>query len=884
MEEFSKFETKVLAAFAAAVLVVAVLAATTWKVSRDALEAAIQVSHAQEVLDDLAQERGATLLIESITRGYVISGDAGPLAERDAVMSARETSLRRIKDLTVDNARQQERWTRLRGAVDERIALSKRSVLLRETEGFEAARAHSASAPVRETRERYLLVLREMEEEERRLLEERSAEQLRAQEITVATGALAALALVVLLMATYFLIRRQLRATEASRRALEVANARITAILDTVVDGIITINERGIVETLNPAAVRIFGYAAAEVIGRNIKMLMPEPYHSQHDGYVGHYVATGEARVIGSGREVMGRRKDGSTFPMDIAVSEMRLSGERRFTGVVRDITERKQAENAILAAREEADTANRAKSTFLATMSHEIRTPMNGVLGMIELLSLTKLDAEQRTTLEIVRESGKSLLRIIDDILDFSKIEAGKLEVRPEVASIKKMIESVHNLFTGSASSKGLLLKHSTDPQISAAVLVDPVRLRQILNNFISNALKFTPRGGTIEVKAELIERADGKDRVRFSVKDTGIGISAEQQRQLFQPFSQAESDTTRRYGGTGLGLTICRRLAGMMGGAVEMVSELGKGTTMILTLSLPIADPKDLTTTDPEGTQNLLSTTTRMRRMAPSVSQAETEGTLVLLVDDHPTNRALFARQVHTLGYAAETAENGVEALDKWKSGRFGIVITDCNMPEMDGYELARSIRRLESASGGKRIPIIACTANALEGEAETCFAAGMDDYIAKPIELTELLKKLDQWLPIPAAGTTPAETSSKGSDAPALGADAAAPIDRSVLAAISGGDATAERDILLDFRRVNDEDAAMLKQAVAKSDTPQVTRATHRIKGASRMVGAMGLAGVCERIEHASRANDWPAVEASMGAFHEEWMRLNAYLDSL
>lgn len=372
--------------------------------------------------------------------------------------------------------------------------------------------------------------------------------------------------------------------------------------------------------------------------------------------------------------------------------------------------------------------------------------------------------------------------------------------------------------------------------------------------------------------------------DRLRFSVKDTGIGISAQQQQQLFQPFSQAESDTTRRYGGTGLGLTICRRLANMMGGTVEMVSEPGKGTTMILTLSLPIADPKDLPATDPEGTRDLLSTTMRMRRMAPSIAQAETEASLVLLVDDHPTNRALLARQVQTLGYAAESAGNGVEALDKWKSRRFGIVITDCNMPEMDGYELARSIRRLESAKGGKRIPIIACTANALQGAAETCFAAGMDDYIAKPVELAELLNKLDQWLPIPAAGTTPAETSSKGSDAPAPGADAAAPLDHSVLAAISGGDATAERDILLDFRRVNDEDAAMLEQAVAKSDIPQVTRASHRIKGASRMVGALALADVCERIEHASRANDWPAVEADMGAFHQEWRRLNAHLDTL
>ncbi|MEK6211575.1 MAG: ATP-binding protein, partial [Pseudomonadota bacterium] len=400
--------------------------------------------------------------------------------------------------------------------------------------------------------------------------------------------------------------------------------------------------------------------------------------------------------------------------------------------------------------------------------------------------------------------------------------------------------------------------------------------------SNFVSNAIKFTSKG-TIEIKAELIERVDAEDRVRLSVTDSGIGISPENQLRLFQPFSQAEGDTTRRYGGTGLGLAICRRLADMMGGSIEMQSELGKGTTMILTISLPIADPKDLRKTDPEGTRDLLSTTTRMRRMAPSVAQAETEGTLVLLVDDHPTNRLLLARQVKTLGYAAESAENGVDALNKWKSGRFKMVITDCNMPEMDGYELARSIRRLESANGGGRTPIIACTANALGGEAETCFAAGMDDYLAKPVELTQLLKKLDQWLPIPEAGAAPSEQSANRSNTSAPGA-AAAPVDRSVLAEISGGDAAAERDILLDFRRVNDEDVTMLKQAVANSDIPQVTRASHRIKGACKMVGAMGLASVCEHIEHASRANDWNTIKVYMGAFHQEWLRLNAYFDAL
>ncbi len=357
MDVRPNFEAKLLAAFAAASLVVVVLAAITWKVSQDAIEAALWVSHSHEVLDNVARAGEDTVLIESITRGYIISGDAGPLAERDMAISAREIVLRRIRDLTADNARQQERWARLREAADGRLAISRRAIQLRETEGFDAARAYSATAPVRETRERYLQVIREMEEEERRLLEERQAEQLREREIAVAAGALAALALIALLAATHFLIRRQMRSTEASRRALELANVRIQSVLDTVADGIITIGEHGIVETLNPAAERIFGYAAAEVIGHNVKMLMPEPYHSEHDGYLERYRVTGKARVIGIGREVAGRRKDGSTFPLELAVSEMRLNGERNFTGVVRDITVRKHTEAALRESEENLST-----------------------------------------------------------------------------------------------------------------------------------------------------------------------------------------------------------------------------------------------------------------------------------------------------------------------------------------------------------------------------------------------------------------------------------------------------------------------------------------------------------------------------------------------
>jgi PAS domain S-box-containing protein len=545
------------------------------------------------------------------------------------------------------------------------------------------------------------------------------------------------------------------------------------------------------------------------------------------------------------------------------AAPRSEANGAVLWSGHWSDVTEEALMERALRESKEVAETANRAKSTFLATMSHEIRTPMNGALGMLELLSLSKLDPEQRTTLEVVRESNKSLMRILDDILDFSKIEAGRLELIPEVASVSRIVDNVFNIYSRNASSKGLLLERFVDERISPAVLVDPLRVQQMLNNFVSNAIKFTERGH-VRLRAELVERRPGEDLVRFTVSDTGIGIAREELKTLFQPFTQL-GGAEARAAGTGLGLSICERLSRMMGGTVAIDSEPGKGTTVSLTLLLQIADAAGLPGIVQAASAETLGAMTESRRAAPTVTQAQADRTLVLVADDHPINRMVLARQLNALGYAVDTAADGVEALGKWRSGRFALLITDCNMPEMDGYALARAIRAEEVEEWRPRSPIIACTANALAGEAQNCFAAGMDDYIAKPVEMLQLARKLDQWLPVPDLAGPSAEPG------------AAEPIDRAVLAELSDGDPETEREILESFRRYNEEDAVKLRKALQSGDLAEVTRAAHRMKGASRTLGASGLAAVCERIEQASRANFAEGVAVNVEALDRELGRL-------
>ena len=380
-----------------------------------------------------------------------------------------------------------------------------------------------------------------------------------------------------------------LKAEVGRRQALEQeaegGRARLQAIFDAVADAIVTIDKRGRIQQWSSSAQRIFGYTPEEVAGADLTMLMPEPHRSRHDGYMDAYHKTRHAKIIGIGRQLTAIRKDGSEFPIELTVSEVRNGEELFFTGILRDITERKRAETELVRAREQAEAANLAKSQFLATMSHEIRTPMNGVLGMANLLATTPLNERQQRLVENLSRSGQALLGLINDILDFAKIEAGKFELSAVPFDPREAIAELTDLFSERCAKKGLEFVYFVAEDVPSQLLGDPVRLRQILVNLVGNAIKFTERG---EILVELsLARCDPEGvLLNCVVEDTGIGIVPDQCARVFESFHQVDGTMTRARGGSGLGLTITRQLVELMGGTITVESELGRGSRFAFTV----------------------------------------------------------------------------------------------------------------------------------------------------------------------------------------------------------------------------------------------------------------------------------------------------------
>ena len=515
------------------------------------------------------------------------------------------------------------------------------------------------------------------------------------------------------------------RRFSAQALELESSEKRYRQILETSFDAFVGMDSMGRVTDWNVQAEKIFGWAQAEVLGKNL----PEKIISavQRDDYereVGQLLAAGEGTAAHKRFEIMTRRRDGREIPAEITISAMRADAAHQYAAFVRDLSERKRFEQDLHDAKKAAEVANQAKSMFLATMSHEIRTPMNGIMGMTELVLDTELTSEQRENLGLVKFSAESLLAIINDILDFSKIEAGKLELETIPFELRESLGETMKALGFRAHQKELELVFDVRPEVPEALLGDPGRIRQILINLVGNAIKFTERGEIVVSVDELSEES-GATQLHFAVRDTGVGVPAEKQGRIFEAFSQADGTMARKYGGTGLGLTICTRLAELMNGRVWMESEPGQGSTFHFVIRLGVD-------------------ATPAARSAPA-EPGQLRDIDVLIVDDNFTNRRVLEEMLLRWGMRATAVESGAAALQALREAQsrdapFRLILLDGQMPEMDGFALAEIIHNDASLGG---IKLMMLTSAGREGDGARCRELGISGYLAKPIRQRELLE---------------------------------------------------------------------------------------------------------------------------------------------
>ncbi len=642
-----------------------------------------------------------------------------------------------------------------------------------------------------------------------------------------------------------------------ARRRAQADAARAAAERRAVFDAatevaIITTDVDGTIRLFNAGAERMLGYAASELSGlRPVGMLFERAEISarlrelarEHGGprRVPRAAVFAGRALLGGGveqREWTFVRRDGKRVPVQLIVNVIRDADglAAGFLGIATDITERRRVQQELARARDLALEAAQAKSDFLANMSHEIRTPMNAIIGMTDLLIGTNLDERQREFARTARAAGEALLGVINDVLDFSKLEAGRLSVESIPFDPRELVREAAALVSAAASAKGLRLSVSVPEDAPSPLLGDPHRLRQVLLNFLSNAVKFTEKGSIVASLTKL-ESADERTRLRLSVSDQGPGIPPETLRTLFRPFTQADASTTRRYGGTGLGLAISKQLVERMGGQVGVDSEPGRGSTFWCEIPFVLASASTRPAREPASAAPERAAGDPS---APPRAQALTRRRVrVLVVDDNPVNRRLASLQLESLGYACEALPDAAAALARLDAGPAEIIFLDCQMPGMDGYTAAREMRSREAASGRPRAAIIAMTAHALAGDREKCLSAGMDDYVAKPVRLEDLSRALTRWDPALDAAALAELKASAGAQLPSL------------------------VGVFVEHSRkiVGELDAAL-----ARADLQAAARLMHGLRGSAGSFGAVGVARLATLIEDAAKNGDCAEARAA------------------
>jgi len=611
---------------------------------------------------------------------------------------------------------------------------------------------------------------------------------------------------------------------EAKRNA-----ERLNAMLSTAVDGIVTINSRGIILSVNQAAERIFGWPAAMLIGRNVAMLMPSQHAVQHDHYLQNYLLTGQAQMIGIGRDVEALTQDGRLLPVRLAVGDARLPNEDLFVAFVTDISQRKQMEQDLLAARDKAEQAAAARSAFVANMSHEIRTPMNAILGFSDVLLASDLKPEQRKHLSTIRDAARGLLGLLNDILDTAKLEKGKLELHLQAFSLTALADTVISTLWVQARRKALDLRLDIAPAVSGWFLGADDRLRQVLLNLIGNAIKFTEQGEVV-LRISAAERAGW---VHFAVLDTGIGIAPERLAVIFDAFTQADASTTRRFGGTGLGTTISKQLVELMGGDIWVSSTLGQGSCFEFKLPLEPAEPQS----QPQlALQSLQLPPLRL-----------------LVADDVPQNLELLSLML--TDHQLTLVSDGQQALDLCtEPGRFDAALLDLQMPVLDGLAMARQLRAREQEAGWPALPLIALTASVQQEDRQAVVAVGMNGFCSKPVEKAALYAELVRVL----------------QPAPLVAVELAAPVaaeSQVLLDYASGlerwGKEPLYQQELVRFIGQLGAELATLQVLLKRQDWPALGRKIHAIRGVAANLSLRRLSSLLAEMEGQCQSDASPEL---------------------
>ncbi|MEM9170485.1 MAG: ATP-binding protein [Pseudomonadota bacterium] len=483
------------------------------------------------------------------------------------------------------------------------------------------------------------------------------------------------------------------------------------------------------IKSVNKAFVDLFGYAAEDVAGKRSCMLYAHGGAFENAGFMRFNARAGVNR---DSYRVTYNRRDGSTFSSDtVGTAVTDENGETvGHIAIIRDVTPEVEMHAEIVRQKERAETAARAKTEFLANVSHEIRTPLNGVVGMAQVLERTALDTDQQSYVDVIAKSSASLLEIINDVLDFTKIDAGAVEFEEIPFDVGELARDLGDVFRHRAEERGVRLNVEVAPEAAGVYKGDPTKLRQVIANFASNAVKFTPAGGLVEIAVERAgAQAGGADLLTFSVRDTGLGLSRRDVARMFEPFTQADASTTRKFGGTGLGLTIARRIVEGLGGKIAVDSAPGEGSRFYFTVALPRLEK--------EGRA--------VDEAADKEARDPVRGLSLLVAEDNETNRLVMRAMIGERVAALDFAEDGRSAVDAWRQGGYDAILMDIQMPVMDGTAAVREIRSIEARERLPRTPVIAVSANAYDEQVESYLAAGMDGHVAKPVNLATLEKEL-------------------------------------------------------------------------------------------------------------------------------------------